>query len=297
MDPRLDAIESRLDQLTATLAAVERRLSALEAGAGSPATAATWETEPPGAETLLSAVPEATTLLTLAGRALLALGGAFLIRAVTESQVLPPAVGIALGGAYAFLWVLLADRAAVAGQRGEAMVRGTLAAAIGAPLAWEAAARFHAVAPEVAVSGLALLAVALMAVAWRRDLQLLAWVGPLTAAGGCLALLLSTRAVVSVDAALLLLGGATVWLAYGRHGWRGPRCRSLPSLISESGSPSTSPPASAGRLLSIETCLCAVPGSSPSSSSLATWAVSPSTPWSAVGTSQPSRWSKAPPPS
>jgi uncharacterized membrane protein len=44
--------------------------------------------------------------LALVGRTLIVLGGAFLLRAITESGVVSPSVGVSLGLAYAVTWLL-----------------------------------------------------------------------------------------------------------------------------------------------------------------------------------------------
>lgn len=53
-----------------------------------------------------------SSTLPLLGRTLLILGGAFLLRAVTDLDRVPDSLGLALGFAYALLWLVAADRAA-----------------------------------------------------------------------------------------------------------------------------------------------------------------------------------------
>jgi uncharacterized membrane protein len=53
----------------------------------------------------------------LIGRTLLVLGGAYLLRALTDSALLPPVGGAAAGLVYAAWWLVQADRNAAAGPR------------------------------------------------------------------------------------------------------------------------------------------------------------------------------------
>jgi hypothetical protein len=222
MDEGLARIEARLDELTRSLRQCEARLAALEGRAapvGEPEPAPVAAAELPA----LPEVPETEGLLALGGRALLALGGAFLIRAVTEGGALPVGLGTSLGAAYALLWVGLAHRAGTRGQRLEATVLGVVAALVGNPLAWEAASRFQVLGPAGAALGVAALASALFAVAWLDDLYVLAWAASLGAIGAGGALLVSTHALSAVTALFLYLGLLTAWQGYGDKHWHGLR--------------------------------------------------------------------------
>ena len=54
------------------------------------------------------------TLLSFIGRTFVALGGAFLLRALTDAAIVPLPQGTALGLAYALAWLVLSDRATAA---------------------------------------------------------------------------------------------------------------------------------------------------------------------------------------
>ena len=129
-DGRVD-LEGRVALLESALADVSARLAALETGragaaAAAPALAPAALTRPeapfaaPAAALASAAVaPEApaqdleageegapvANALTLAGRSFLVLGGAFLLRAITEGGRVPVFVGALLGLAYALLWI------------------------------------------------------------------------------------------------------------------------------------------------------------------------------------------------
>jgi hypothetical protein len=221
-EARLARVETRQDELAATLRVLESRLAALEAGAPGPAApgfvlAAEGARGPEtGEDPLLGSLP-------LVGKCLLVLGGAFLVRALTDAGTLPRAAGIALGLAYAVAWIALADRAGARGKALAATFVGSTAVLIACPLAFEAATRFGAFSASAAAAVLALFTGLALAVAARRSLPGLAWVSTLAALAALLALLPTARAVAAVAACLLLLGAATVGLAYGSRRWHGLR--------------------------------------------------------------------------
>ena len=215
-------LESRLGQIAARLDAVERRLAALEglapAGAPGPATA-------PGAPAAASsedaALPSFGGALALTGRSLLILAGGFVLRSLTESGILPPALGVALGVLYGAAWLYFAGRAANSGAVLGATFHGLTSAVIVFPLLVEATAKFKFLSPAASAAAILTVAVLGLAVAQRRDLANLAWIVTLGAAAAALALAVTTRAVVLFAVVLFLLavaGFASGW----RRRWTGP---------------------------------------------------------------------------
>ena len=81
-------------------------------------------------------------LLSLLGRLFIVLGGAYLLRAMTDAGAIPPAAGVALGLAYGLVWLVLADRAGGRGQRPAAVFHGIGAAMVAFPVVLEATTRF-----------------------------------------------------------------------------------------------------------------------------------------------------------
>jgi len=49
-------------------------------------------------------------VLSLVGRLFIVLGGAYMLRAMTDAGTIPPAAGVALGLAYGLVWLGLSDR-------------------------------------------------------------------------------------------------------------------------------------------------------------------------------------------
>ena len=105
----------RLDQIDQRLLQIEERLSRLEYVSRSLSAPASI-----GDSTEADAVTGETAgapMLALAGKSIVILGGAFLLRAATESTTLPQPIGVALGLLYATVWIAAAAFAARAGRR------------------------------------------------------------------------------------------------------------------------------------------------------------------------------------
>jgi len=213
--------ESRIEELSRRLAAVERRLSHLEvlgpAGRAAAASAPAVGSEIAGRKAVaLDGFSSA-----LLGRTFLVLAGAFGLRALTESGLFPQGIGTALGFAYAILWIVRADRAGAAGQRMSATLHGVAAAVIGFPLLWESTVRFGILSAEMGAAALTAFTAIALAVAQRQRLRRLALVFTIGAAVTALGLAVATKMLILFAAFLLLLGFATMWMDYLSR-WSGP---------------------------------------------------------------------------
>ena len=220
-------LEDRIVTLEREVARLAARLAAVELGAP-PAPAAG---EPPAA---VAGAPDAAAIAALGdaeryagvpalvGRTCLALGGAFLVRSLTESGVLSSGVGVSVGILYALAWLFLADRAAAAGRHLSGAFHALSSALIVYPLLVEATTRFALLAPLPAAAVLAAATALGLGVAWRRAFRTVAWITVIAALGTGMVLLFRTRAVAPFVAYLLALAIASLVFAYGR-GWRGQR--------------------------------------------------------------------------
>jgi hypothetical protein len=229
VDDRLALLESRVESLSRSLAEVEHRLAAVErAPAVAPvirggelgdyltATAA----RPAAGE---EQAPDFIGHLALVGRTLMVLAGAFLLRALTDGGHVPRAGGVALGLAYALLWLLLGDRAAARGRGASAAYHAGTAAIIADPLLWEAASRFGVLSASASAGLLALFTAGGLFVARRRRLTAVAWLATLGAIAAGWASMISLPEMVPGVALLIALGVATLWLCYGGCRWPGLR--------------------------------------------------------------------------
>src|SRR5262249_52696528 len=152
----------------------------------------------------------------LVGRTCLALGGAFLIRALSDGKVLSLGVGIALALALAIASLAFSYRDAKLEKALSATFHGITAALIAYPLALETATRLGAMTPSAAAAVVAGITALLLLTAWRYRLAALAWVGVASCLATALALMQATDAAGELTLVLLLLTAATVWLAESR---------------------------------------------------------------------------------
>jgi len=150
--------------------------------------------------------------LSLIGRTLIVLGGAYLLRAVTEAGFVPTTVGVALGLLYAVAWSILSLRPAV--TRGSAAYHGIATAITSLPLIFEATRKFHVF--DAWSAALALLAVSavMFVLAWRRRLGGVAWTFTLMALVVSPLLMAETKTIVPFALYLTALGAVTLWLGY-----------------------------------------------------------------------------------
>jgi hypothetical protein len=239
MADRLSALEQQLLDLQQKLEKLEQRMDAgarpaeyaetlraprpravVEPGAKRGETLPDASAEPRQAESededLAAIAFNFTTGITLSGRSLIILGGAYLIRALTESRMLPASAGVALGLAYAVLWILAAGRAAGKGLKGDATFHVVVATAIAFPLIFEATVHFHFLGSQSSAIALVVLSALSLAIAWRFNHQIMAWIITVAALMTAVVLMVSTGAVLPFEAFLLMLGLSALWLGYDR---------------------------------------------------------------------------------
>lgn len=200
------------------LEAIERRLEAIECRLveGVPATAAGLEEESEATGPLIEEA-SIVSIVGLIGRTLIVLGGAFLIRFMTESKMLPHLAGTMVGIAYALCWVLLADRAARKDAYESATFHGLSAAMIGFPLLWETTLKFAYLTPLQSAATVTGFTGIPLLVAWNREMRGFAMVIGAPAAVTMLALGFATKTLPPFLGALLVLGLVTLVIAYDRR--------------------------------------------------------------------------------
>ncbi len=163
-----------------------------------------------------SDVWDLSVFLALMGRTFMVFGGAFLLRALTDSGQLPRAGGIAAGLAYAVTWFFATDRAAGRGRRMSSNFHGFSGVAIGLPLLWEASTRFGFLSPAASAAALAGLTSLAFAVAWHRNLHGLAGFAMLASMATALDLVRVTGQFIPFAVLLTVIGVVTLWLGYER---------------------------------------------------------------------------------
>jgi len=216
-DEQAVRLQSTVDELTAAVRALERRVAALEA---QPA-----EADEPVARAVAEPAPitaaergwrDPAFMASLIGRLALVLGGGFLLRAMTDSHVFADPVGVALAFAFGLVWVVAADRAGARHQAPPAFFHAVGAAMVAFPVLVEATVteKFHVFSGVESAGILAVLTAGLLAVAWRRRLQSVAWVTVLAALPTSIVLLGKTGVVVPFAFYLIGFGVLTLWMSY-----------------------------------------------------------------------------------
>jgi hypothetical protein len=215
-------LEARLADLADVVARLEGRIAVLERAAQparrSAAQAALDRSAVPARPPAAGAFDagQATRVMSLGGRTLLVLAGAFVLRAVTDSAMIPAWMGVGLGFVYAGAWMIMADRAGKAGQMLSAAFHAISVVIIGFPLLIEATNRFHLFSPGGAALVLSALTAAALLLATRRQLPALAWVVSLGGTATAIWLMATSRMLVPGSLYLLSLGTATAWIGYVR---------------------------------------------------------------------------------
>ncbi len=210
-------MEDRLVELERRLAAVERRLGKLEGHAPD-------EQLPDGVDLGPSlrngSLSSASTLI---GRVLLIFGGAYLLRAITEYQIVPTGFGISLGATYALFWLFIAYRkGSDEKQHTSALFYGGASILLALPLLVEATGRFDLLSGTQGIIALSMLFATSLWVSASRDLRLLGWFTTAGSIGTALVVLRLSRSAPPVSAFLIFLGASTLWVGYQRH-WKGQR--------------------------------------------------------------------------
>lgn len=217
MDQRPASVESRLEELSCAIRELSRRLEVLERSDSARANDSLASTARPRAE---EEAPKegGVTLVGLAsplGRFCVALGGAYLLRALAEGGTVSLGLGLGLGLAYA---AALLGLAAASKQNLSAIFHALAAAAVAFPLLFEGTLRHGALPVWLASLLLSTFAAAGLAIALRRKQRAVAWLfamGPLLAG---FVLLFKTRALpvfgpeaLAVTAAAVAIGDARGW--------------------------------------------------------------------------------------
>ncbi|MBD3873486.1 MAG: hypothetical protein IFK91_11315, partial [Acidobacteria bacterium] len=227
MQDKLAPIETALDLLSKQLQQLESRVSQLEGRDHLAATPPIVESpEPATVDTSVAAIAAVAAseshavahVLGLIGRTFLILCGAFLLRSLTDAGTMPLALGVALGLTYAAVWLFAADRGAGGGRPLSGISFGLASAVIAYPLIWEATTKFDLLDADAATALLAIFAISMFAVAWRRNLEIFAWCVSAAVLVTDVAILLTYRNWGSGAALALMVGGVSLWFAHTR-GW------------------------------------------------------------------------------
>lgn len=222
--------EDRLNELEHKLADVTRRLRVLEDGQHTAVTTAfnadTAPLAPPDTVFLPARHADSTRdtsdlagLATLLGRTCIVFGGAYLLRALTETGRLPGTAGVIIGLTYSLAFLVAAELAART-HKLSAQFHGVSAMLIGLPIVWEATSQFHLLSPAFGALFLGAGAAAAFVIAGRGELDAVAGVAGFGTMATALATAFSAANYGPFSLLLVALSAATYWLSdRPRHAW------------------------------------------------------------------------------
>ena len=243
MEMNQSAILLEFEHLRRTVSEHEKRLTSLEAGAPSRPTAAAPAGETPAGEESEPDIDEfignfvgrewTEGLPARLGRLLVILGGAFMLRALTESDTVGLRVGVGLGLIYALAWTALAERTGRARRKADATFYGLATTIIAFPLLIEATLRMKVFSPVPAAVALLASGLLVLGVSWLHRLGALAWIATLATTATGVALLFSTHSLPPFAAALFVAAAVSLAISFHREWYflRWPAALMLDALV------------------------------------------------------------------
>jgi hypothetical protein len=207
----VDDVASLVEQLTRRIAELEARVSALEhPSPASPSQYGTTAFQSYQSAPALVPVNSGTSgnVIAVLGKAVLAMAGAYLLRAIAESTSGAEFPMLLAAIVYACGWMAWAVRAHRTNHFASAAY-GTTATLILAPLLYESTTKFQLLSIASTSAVLAAFAVLVLVLAWHSNLQVLPWVGTIASISTLWVLLVSTHALVPLTCALLAIAVAT----------------------------------------------------------------------------------------
>ena len=211
MPQAVDSIAFALEQLSEQLQALEHRVAALERRpekSPEPQLVTAPIERPPAARRGFPSVETPSGIVTVVGKAVLGIAGAYLLRALAESPNVPKLPVLLVAILYACFWMVWAVRTAAA-SRFASVTYAITSALILSPMLWESTVRFQVLSPAFASLVLVAFVVLAVVLAWQRDLQLIPWVATLATVITAVALIIESRELVPLTAALLAVALTT----------------------------------------------------------------------------------------
>lgn len=213
MTEAASAVGSVLEQLNERVRELESRVSALEHRPEKRAQAepivsnvTAKASRPPETWQGFPSV-ELPSVVTVVGKAVLGIAGAYLLRAIAESGSGPKLAVVMVAIVYAALWMVWAVRSHA--DRFATFTFAITSALILSPMLWESTVRFEYLPP--ALTGAILVAYFVLALgySWRRGLQAIPAVATLATVITAMALMIATHQLMPLTVALLLIAAAT----------------------------------------------------------------------------------------
>ena len=231
MPPAVDSLSTALEQLSGRLSELEARVAGLESALVSGRRAS--RSEALRSESRISPAANQDSRLSVSliqrggrsasssgfhplessagifstvGKAVLGFAGAFLLRALAESGSVPKLPVLVVAILYACFWMIWSTHTR---DRFASVTYTITSALILSPLLWEATVRFHAMSASASAAVLVAFIILTLILAAGHELQLIPWVATLATAGTAIALIMATRELIPLSAALLGIAAAT----------------------------------------------------------------------------------------
>lgn len=164
------------------------------------------------------------------GRMVLAIAGAYVLRALTDWGVLPAAAGVAIGLIYALIWLWVAARSPVQAKVAAALSSST-SVLIMAPLVWEATGRLKVMSSAASAGVFAAFAVIAVALGPGTRHRIVGTIVGVSSIVMTAALLLARDDIVPFTTALLVIAAAMEFVTWRD---RPPGARALAALAADS---------------------------------------------------------------
>lgn len=217
MRESLVGVRAELDELKDRLTRLEHQLRSLEA-ISSPLAASALPPPLPVPAARVAPRPDSGLTLSRLGRTLVVLGGAYLLRSLTDLESATRFVGVLLGLLYGYLWLGLALRSGKSDTESR-VFHGVTGLVIVCPILFEASTRLVVLPSAVALALLALTIAVGATVAERLSALIVAVAAILAGVATLLAMMLGGAGIGLPFALLLVLGAATVARWGDRDGW------------------------------------------------------------------------------
>jgi hypothetical protein len=211
----MDVLPDALEELTARLQSLERRVDALE-HPSAPLIAPEPVASPAAVVSEGFSLAQSGSVLSVLAYALLGIAGAYVLRFIAESSSLPKLTIAAVAIAYALLWLVGAAR--VSEWFSSAVYAGT-SALILAPMLWELTLIFKVLPAQATAAILCVFVIAATALAWKRDRAPVYWMTNATAAAAALGLSIATHQFLPFLATLLMMAFTCEYAAVRNHPW------------------------------------------------------------------------------
>ncbi|HXH37989.1 MAG TPA: hypothetical protein VNN08_05145 [Thermoanaerobaculia bacterium] len=206
-------VDQRLEELNLRLERIELRLANLEHPQAPEPVVAT-ATEAPEEDAAPSMID-----LALIGKSLLILGGAFLLRAATDSAAVSKPAGVVAGLLYAIAWIVVAIYVVRLGRRSAGVFYAATAAIIAYPIVWEATTRFGVLSANIAALVLAALSIGLIEAGRRYALPSFAWIAAAGATCDAILLAYATKELIPFFIEVTVIGAVAFLLDAKVAGW------------------------------------------------------------------------------